>query len=178
MKPLADHMAGYAAYHRDERNKLTHFFGVPTIIFAVLVLMSLARLPVAGMEISLAVAFMGTMMVYYLMLDLALGLAMLAILVPVLWLADLVARMELSTALTVAAATFFGGWALQLLGHKIEGNRPALLDNLFQMLVAPIFLVAELAFALGAKRDLHAEVERRVLTGDYSAKKDARPQAA
>ncbi|HEY3999804.1 MAG TPA: DUF962 domain-containing protein, partial [Candidatus Xenobia bacterium] len=31
----------------------------------------------------------------------------------------------------LAAGLFVGGWALQLLGHKIEGNKPALLDDPF-----------------------------------------------
>lgn len=66
-----------------------------------------------------------------------------------------------SPALAVAATVFVLGWALQLLGHRLEGNRPALLTNLAQILVAPLFLVAEMGFALGLRRDLRATVERQ-----------------
>ena len=37
MKTLEQQMAFYAAYHRNRWNKLTHFIGVPTIIFSILV---------------------------------------------------------------------------------------------------------------------------------------------
>ena len=40
MKTLIDHLAQYAAYHRDPRNIHTHFVGVPMIMFAVVVLLS------------------------------------------------------------------------------------------------------------------------------------------
>ena len=38
MKTLIDHLAQYAAYHRDPRNIHTHFVGVPMIMFAVVVM--------------------------------------------------------------------------------------------------------------------------------------------
>ena len=43
-----------------------------------------------------------------------------------------------------------------------EGRKPALADNLFQIFIAPIFLVAELFFALGLKRDVRKKVEARL----------------
>ena len=36
MKTLDQQMAVYAAYHRNRWNRLTHFIGVPAIIFAIL----------------------------------------------------------------------------------------------------------------------------------------------
>jgi len=42
-----------------------------------------------------------------------------------------------------------------------EGRKPALADNLFQIFVAPIFLCAELFFALGYKPRLHAAMQER-----------------
>jgi uncharacterized membrane protein YGL010W len=61
------------------------------------------------------------------------------------------------------AALFVGGWILQLVGHVFEGRKPALADNFFQIFVAPIFLCAELFFALGYKPRLHEAVQRRAL---------------
>ena len=58
---------------------------------------------------------------------------------------------------------FVGGWILQLVGHVYEGRKPALADNLFQIFIAPIFLCAELAFALGYRPRLHAAVQERAL---------------
>lgn len=44
----------------------------------------------------------------------------------------------------LAAAMFVGGWALQLLGHRIEGNRPAFLDDPVYLLVGPLWVAREL----------------------------------
>jgi predicted membrane channel-forming protein YqfA (hemolysin III family) len=40
MKNLVDHLSQYAAYHRDTRNIVTHFVGIPLIVIAVAVLLS------------------------------------------------------------------------------------------------------------------------------------------
>jgi uncharacterized membrane protein YGL010W len=55
------------------------------------------------------------------------------------------------TAFTVL---FVGGWVLQFLGHHYEGKRPALLDNIFQGFIGPMFLVAETVVVMGHRRDL------------------------
>ncbi|HMG60515.1 MAG TPA: Mpo1-like protein, partial [Burkholderiales bacterium] len=56
---------------------------------------------------------------------------------------------------------FVGGWIFQLVGHGFEGRKPALADNLFQIFIAPVFLVAEVFFALGLKRDVLKKIEER-----------------
>ena len=40
--------------------------------------------------------------------------------------------------------TFIAGWVLQFVGHVFEGRRPAFLDDLRQLLIAPLFVVQEL----------------------------------
>lgn len=164
MSRLAEHMTFYAAYHQDPRNKLTHVFGVPTIVFAILLAMACVPLgfSIAGVPITLATAFVAVMIAIYLWLDLAVGFAMALFTVAVLWLAHLVAAQGGAVVWTVFLATFVGGWIVQLIGHKFEGNKPALTQNLLQIFVAPLFLTAELFFALGLKKDVEAEVERRV----------------
>ena len=51
-------------------------------------------------------------------------------------------------------ALFVGGWALQFVGHHYEGKRPALLDNIFQGFIGPMFLVAESLVVMGQRSDL------------------------
>ena len=58
-------------------------------------------------------------------------------------------RLGAAPGWTWFAILFVGGWILQLVGHVFEGRKPALADNLFQIFVAPIFLAAEVFFALG-----------------------------
>jgi uncharacterized membrane protein YGL010W len=80
--------------------------------------------------------------------------------------ANRVCTLGAPTALTVFAVAFAGGWALQLLGHVFEGRKPALLDNFFQVLIAPIFLMAEVFFAFGYKRDVAERVEQLALQAE------------
>jgi uncharacterized membrane protein YGL010W len=92
-----------------------------------------------------------------------LALAMLAVNALLLYLADIVATQPMATGAVWFAVFFGGGWVIQLIGHVWEGRKPALVDNFFQIFVAPIFLAAEVFFALGYKPALHAAVQKRAL---------------
>jgi uncharacterized membrane protein YGL010W len=48
-----------------------------------------------------------------------------------------------------ALALFLIGWALQFVGHAIEGNRPAFFRNPLYLLVGPVWLLRRAAAALG-----------------------------
>lgn len=159
MTDLIEYMASYGCYHRDWRNKLTHFIGVPLIMFSILIPMAWLRIGIGDIELSLAMLFTLAVLIYYYALDVALALAMTVFTALLLALAERVAAWPLGASAAVFAATFVGGWIFQLVGHVFEGRKPALLDNLFQMIVAPIFLMAELFFGLGAKRALRERVE-------------------
>lgn len=159
---LAGILASYGRFHRDARNRLTHYFGVPAIIYAILVPLALHSLPTFGAalrpdRVLVVVAALG-----YLCLDRPLGASLTLVLALLALAAEATARLGAETAWVVAGVVFVLGWALQLLGHRLEGNRPALLANLAQILIAPIFLLAELEFALGWRRQLEASMERRL----------------
>jgi len=160
MKTLAQQMSIYARYHRDFRNRLTHFIGVPAIMFALMLALGWLRLPVGPIEISAAVPILTALLIYYLALDVSIALAMTVFTVAMLMVSDMAARLPFPTSLTIFGMTFIGGWVLQLVGHVFEGRRPALVDNLFQVIIAPIYLMAEVFFTLGYKLELRAEVER------------------
>ncbi|WP_207482074.1 Mpo1 family 2-hydroxy fatty acid dioxygenase [Arenibaculum pallidiluteum] len=161
MRTFSDHLAHYAACHRDPRNRMTHYVGVPAIIFAAMVLLSLAPLRGLGADATLAQVVTVAALAYYLLQDLALGLALTVVFGLLLWAAGAVAALGTGIAVAVFAVAFVGGWAVQLLGHHYEGNRPALLTSLFQILVSPVFLMAEVFFALGLKGDLARDIAAR-----------------
>ena len=162
MKPLSEQMAVYAAYHRDARNRATHFVGVPAIAFAILIPMAWLDVNYGGVRVSLATDFTFAVLLYYIRLDLALAVAATAIFVPLLATAEWVAAQSVQGGLAVFAVFFVGGWILQLAGHVWERRRPALVDNLMQIFIAPLFLIAEVFFALGLKRALAARVRELV----------------
>ena len=157
MKSLEEQMSTYAAYHQDARNKATHFIGVPVIVLSLMI--PLAWLRFEG--ISAAMVITVVLLAYYLVLDLWLGLAMCAVMGALLWLGQLMADQGTLAGWVWFAVLFVGGWILQLVGHVFEGRKPALVDNLFQIFIAPLFLAAEVFFALGYKPGLHAAVQER-----------------
>ncbi|MDO4593061.1 MAG: DUF962 domain-containing protein, partial [Comamonadaceae bacterium] len=71
MKTLVDQLAQYALYHRDARNIITHFIGVPMILLAVVILLSRPAWPVGewGFMLSPAVLTALAASVYYMLLD-------------------------------------------------------------------------------------------------------------
>ncbi|HEY6822784.1 MAG TPA: Mpo1-like protein [Burkholderiales bacterium] len=161
MKNLADQMALYAAYHQDARNKATHFAGVPAIMLALFIPLSWPRVEAGPLSISAAMVLGGAVVLYYFMLDVPLALAMLAVTAAFIALAQTVAALGAAQGWIAFGALFAGGWTLQLIGHAFEGRKPALVDNVFQVFIAPIFLCAEIFFALGYRPELHAAVQER-----------------
>ena len=152
-------MSIYAAYHRDRRNKATHFVGVPAIVFAILIPMSWVEI---GAGVTLAQVFVVAVLAYYILLDALLALATMVAVAALLYAAESAAAKGAASGWIWFGIFFAGGWALQLVGHAFEGRKPALADNLFQIFVAPIFLVAEVFFALGLKHDVRKKIKERL----------------
>lgn len=156
MKTLEQQMSVYAAYHRNPWNRATHFVGVPMIIVGLL--MPMCWVPLAG-DFTLAHLFLGVVLVWYFLLDVPLALAMTVATGLMLYFARLAAEQDTVTAWIWFGVLFGGGWVIQLIGHVFEGRKPALVDNFFQIFVAPIFLMAEVFFALGYKKEVSRKIE-------------------
>lgn len=166
MKSLTEQMYVYASYHRDARNKGFHFLGVPLITMSLLIPMAgLQFWPVPGVDwfgVSLATAFVAVVLVYYFMLDVALAVGMIVVIAPLLAAGEWAAAQGFAMGGIIFGVAFVGGWIIQLVGHHFEGRKPALVDNLFQVFISPLFLLAEVYFALGIKKGVEAEVERMI----------------
>ncbi len=149
-------LASYASVHRDWRNKATHFAGIPLIVFSLLLILSLWHLEVGGRDWTLSLAVAMAAVLAWMALDLGIGILMGLVIAPA-WYAAVILAAALGSPSAVWATftvLFVGGWVLQFLGHHYEGKRPALLDNIFQGFIGPMFLVAELLVVLGRRRDL------------------------
>jgi uncharacterized membrane protein YGL010W len=157
MTPLQEQLAAYAAYHKDPRNKETHFLGVPLVTFALFLFLGWFRF-VAASDIpflSAAALFYLSVFLYYLYLDRFIALLQFPITLAMLYVADRVAVMPIYQSVAIFAATFVGGWIIQLVGHAFEGKRPALLDNIMQLFNAPLFLTAEMLLLLGVRKEAY-----------------------
>ncbi len=174
MASLEQNLTQYAAYHRDRRNIATHFVGVPMIVFAVVLALATAGVTIAGVTITVAAVVSVAACIYYLKLDWTLGITMaLVLFLMCAGASEIVARSGTGAALGWAAGIFVVGWAIQFLGHKYEGMKPAFFDDVKQLLIGPIFVCAEAFFLLGAKPGLRRYIEDRV--GPTVARRDGRP---
>jgi uncharacterized membrane protein YGL010W len=159
MSALERQMSFYIRYHRDPRNKMTHLVGVPLIIFSLFIPMSWPGVDIAGMRVTLAHLFLAVVLAYYFMLDVGLALALAVVSGALLYAGQQVAGLGHGVGWAAFGAAFVLGWFLQLLGHWFEGKRPALVDNFWQIFVAPVFLMVEVFAMLGFKRDLLRRAE-------------------
>ncbi len=163
MKNLTEHLANYASYHRDRRNIATHFIGIPLILFAVVVLLSRPQWMIASaLPLSPALFFAILSGLFYLKLDIPLGLLMGIILGAFLKFAAPIAAASTVIWLSWGLGLFVVGWIIQFLGHYWEGKKPAFLDDLMGLIIGPLFVATELVFAMGGRAELLAEIERRV----------------
>lgn len=167
MKTLVQQMSKYAAYHRDPINKRIHFVFVPLIIWSAMGLISLIPplYQTETLRVTWAMAVAAVLLLYYLRLDFPLGVALVVIFTVFLITSDKVAHAEgqifggIPSGWPIVLTVFVISWAAQFIGHKVfEHRKPALVDDLWQVFVAPLFVVAEYAFVLGLRKKLHDEV--------------------
>ena len=160
MRNLEQQITQYAAYHRDRRNVATHFFGVPMIVFSVV----LALVPWTIFGVNVALITIGVAAVFYLILDAALGTVMLASLfICYLVAVYMNARVgNVGVIMGLAVLLFVVGWLIQFIGHKFEGVKPAFTDDIIGLAIGPLFVMTELFFAVGLKPELKKYVEARV----------------
>lgn len=154
-------LSQYAEYHRDRRNIATHFVGVPMIMFGALVLLSRPAFELGGLGLTPAWLLLALIVVWTLSRGAAaLGLVTAAVWLLLAWLAH---RVPGGTGpwLAWGAGFFVVGWVIQFIGHYYEGRKPAFVDDLVGLFVAPMFVLLEMLAPAGLFRGLMAEVERR-----------------
>jgi uncharacterized membrane protein YGL010W len=160
-------MVQYAHYHRDRRNIATHLVGIPLIVLAIGMLMSLVSLDIAGQPVTLAALLWGFSTWWYLTRgNLLLGLATSMVNGALIFLAHTpeAARGWGLSALFDAAwfpglVVFVVGWIIQFVGHIYEGRKPAFVDDVVGLLVGPMFVVGEVLMMAGMLRSMHSLIE-------------------
>ncbi len=165
MKSLADQMSVYAAYHRHPVNRAIHFVFVPAIVWTLMIALDRVHLiTLGGVDVTAAFVITAILLTWYLLLDLALGVAAVAVFTVLLVTAIQVnANLSTGVAWGIAGGLFVASWIVQFIGHGVwEKRRPALVDNVFQIFVAPMFIISETAFALGFRKELEGEVQQKM----------------
>src|SRR5258708_19253563 len=126
MKSVEEEMSFYAAYHQDARNKATHFVGVPIIVLSLFIPLAWLRFDVGGIALTAAMIFAGVVLIYYFMLDIALGLGMLVFNAALLWLGQTIAEQGAVRGWIWFGVLFVSGWILQLVSPASPAPTPPL----------------------------------------------------
>ena len=151
----------YAEYHRDRRNILTHFVGVPMIVFGVGVLLARPAMVWGTLTLTPAWLVFTLVALWYLTRGhFSLGAAVTAGVGLLIWLAHGVGTGSLGQWLAWGLGFFGVGWAIQFVGHYYEGRKPAFADDLVGLLVGPMFVVLEMLAPLGLFKSLMTDIER------------------
>ena len=161
MKTLIQQLGTYAAYHRDRRNVMTHFVGIPMIVLAAAILLARPSFEIVGTPMTPVQIVTTTLMVYYVLLDLRYGIAMGVLLQLCMAAALSVAKADQITWLAWGVGLFVLGWIIQFVGHIFEGRKPAFFDDLMGLAIGPLFVVAEAGFLLGLRRDVQQAIAAR-----------------
>ncbi len=69
MSNLEQKLSQYAAYHLNHQNILTHFIGIPLIVFSILCLTARAGIDIGNFKVTLAMVLIAASTIYYLFLD-------------------------------------------------------------------------------------------------------------
>jgi uncharacterized membrane protein YGL010W len=160
MKSFIEQAQFYAGYHQNSTTRNTHMAGVPLVILSLMILLGFVKIVIPGVyESNLACLATLVLLVYYFRLNWQLTLALTPILIVLLWIASWFNH-DGPTSLGIWAfiITFFVGWGLQLYGHYIHKKKPALMDSIDAILIAPLYLVAELFFLAGYMHSLKEQI--------------------
>lgn len=160
-KTVAEHLAQYGDYHRDRRNIMTHLVGIPMIVIAILTLLSRPEFSVAYLLLTPANLVVFAAVIFYIRLDIKLGLLMTVLLWLCLSLGRDIAAMSTAAWLSWGIGLFIVGWIFQFIGHYYEGRKPAFVDDIIGLAIGPLFVVAEVVFMLGLRPELKRQVERQ-----------------
>ncbi|MGF6773435.1 putative membrane protein YGL010W [Paraburkholderia sp. GAS199] len=165
MRTLTEQLTQYAAYHRDRRNIATHFVGIPMIVLALAVLLSRPAFVAGSVPFALSPAWVlfVAATLYYLVLDVPLGLMMAVVSVVCVACGQWLAAQSTLVWLTSGIGLFLIGWVFQFVGHvAYEHRKPAFVDDLIGLLIGPLFVLAEALFGFGWRPALREAIEARV----------------
>lgn len=133
-----------------------HIFGIISLFLAAVLPLSAWPVPVFGAPTTAATVAVLPVLVYWLLLDAALGTGILVAAVLLLSVAAMiVSHVPVAGVWSITAALIVIGVIFQVVGHRIfERRQPALRDNPSHLLLGPMFVMAKLFIALGFRQDL------------------------
>ena len=152
-------LSQYAAYHLDRTNVMTHFIGIPMIVFSIICLTARAGVVFSGYEVTLAMLILTLTILYYLSLDWIFAVIMAVIFLVAYPFAHDIAQWGTAAWLSTSIGIFVVGWVFQFVGHFYEKKKPAFMDDLIGLAIGPLFVMAEFIFMMGLRKSLKVKIQ-------------------
>ncbi|PCH95114.1 MAG: hypothetical protein COB85_04900 [Bacteroidetes bacterium] len=146
MRSMQDWLDAYGESHQNPTNKAVHWICVPAIFISVVGLIwsipfPFVKLDLIGLPINWAMMALVLVFIYYISLSFRLAVGMLVWGVFCLWICGI---METAIPLPLWATSliiFTVAWIGQFWGHKIEGKKPSLFEDIQFLMIGPAWLM-------------------------------------
>ncbi len=146
----------YSESHRHQLNKLLHLVGVPLVLFATIQFFSWIHISMPGLfDIHSSWLVYAALVFYYFRLDAQIALLFAAMLLPFVFLANLLSAYWIS--FFIFSILFAAGWILQILGYIIEGQQPSFVSRPTSVFALPLMVLGEVMCERGYRPDLRQE---------------------
>jgi len=160
---LMDMLTGYAAAHQHPFNVFVHLIGIPTIMLGVLIPLTWVSFGEGVASANLAHVLVFAFFLFYMTLDQIFAIVFLILSLLLTELASRIGALPMATSGMIAAACFFGGYALQFVGHAVEKSMPVLVKHPIQAnLAAPFFTIVEIFKIAGLRSELFNAVQEEI----------------
>jgi uncharacterized membrane protein YGL010W len=168
---LLRQLTDYVEYHRDSRNCAMHVAGIVSLFLGAVLPLSAWAVAPFGVQTSAATIAVLPVLLYWFVLDTALGTAIVGAAVVLLSGAAMIVNHTTSAGMwSISAALIVVGVVSQIVGHQVfERRQPALMDNPTHLLLGPVFVMAKLFIALGFRRDLAGVLQQAPQTSPHSS---------
>ncbi len=134
MSKIDYYFSSYNKYHKSDGNKLTHYVGIPLIVFSTFGLLAVVRWQ--WIDLGWIVWLLSS--VFYCRLDWKRGLPFSLLTFVLYWCSKWV-------PIEIHWVSFIVGWILQGVGHYIyEKKSPAFLTNISHLLIGPFWIFCRL----------------------------------
>jgi uncharacterized membrane protein YGL010W len=155
-------LTDYVQYHRDPTNCALHDVGMVILFMGAVLPLSLWPITLFGLQLNVGVLLAAPVLIYWILLDVPIGLASATAAALLLFTAAAIAsHASVLVVWAIAIGLILIGVALQIIGHQVfERRQPALMDNPTHLLLGPVFVMAKLFISLGFRDDLAAIIQK------------------
>ncbi len=145
-KNIFDWLNEYSLYHKNQTNKVIHWFCIPLIMLSLFGLLSIPNIQInissSIYNINLSYILITLAAIFYVRLSLTITVGMLLISAGLVSIVDYLDTYSKNQLFYLYLILFIFSWAIQFIGHKIEGKKPAFIKDLKFLLIGPAWLLS------------------------------------